>query len=114
MGYFVRRLFVETDEFKTIVKELKISQEQIQLLQIELLANPVKGALMVGTGGARKVRMAGKDGGKSGGYRVMYLDLRHVEVTYLIYLFDKGESDNLTAPQKVWVKSIVEAIKAEY
>ena len=110
----VRRLFIETDEFKAIVKELKITQEQLQLLQIELLANPNKGDLMVGTGGARKVRMGRKGSGKSGGYRVMYLDLSHAGVTYLIYLFDKGEPDNLTAPQKAWVKSMVEAIKAEY
>jgi hypothetical protein len=58
--------------------------------------------------------MAGKGGGKSGGCRLMYLDLSHAEVTYLIYLFDKGESENLTASQRAWVKSIVEVTKAEY
>ena len=110
----MRRLFIETDEFKAIVNELKITPEQLQLLQIELLANPTKGALMAGTGGARKVRMGHEGAGKSGGYRVMYLDLSHVEVIYLIYLFDKSEVDNLNAPQKAWVKSMIEGIKAEY
>lgn len=85
-------MFIETDEFKATLKELKITEEQLQLLQIELLANPDKGDLMVGTGGARKVRMVRKGSGKSGGYRVMYLDLSHDGVTYLIYLFDKGQS----------------------
>lgn len=110
----MHRLFIETNEFSSLAKELNITQNQIRLLQGELLMNPVKGEMMVGTGGARKVRMAGRGRGKSGGFRVMYLDLEHVEVTYFIYVFDKDEADNLTASQRSYVKCVIQEIKNQY
>lgn len=44
--------------------------EQTEIVNL-LAANPKLGDIMPGTGGARKVRVAGRGKGKSGGYRVI-------------------------------------------
>lgn len=56
----MKRMFVESNEFREIVRDLGIPLDAIRALQDELLDNPEKGALIPRTAGARKVRMAGK------------------------------------------------------
>jgi hypothetical protein len=59
---------------------------------VDLIArNPMVGDLMPGTGGARKLRVAGRGKGKSGGYRVItYYAAEDVPVLMLAVI-DKGE-----------------------
>jgi hypothetical protein len=58
--------------------------------------------------------MAARGKGKRGGARVIYLHLETATVIYLVYVYDKGEADDLTAAQKKELKAIAEAIKEEY
>lgn len=64
---------------------------------IDLLAlNPSLGDLIVGTGGCRKFRLAGRGKGKSGGYRVVtFFGGVNIPV-YLLTVFSKGERANLS------------------
>jgi len=64
---------------------------------VNLLAlNPGLGELIVGTGGCRKFRLAGRGKGKSGGYRVItFFGGVHMPV-YLLTVFSKGERANLS------------------
>ena len=62
---------VETPIFTRRVTEL-LSDEEYRALQAVLLARPDVGRVIVGTGGARKVRWAVEGRGKSGGMRAIY------------------------------------------
>ncbi len=59
---------------------------------------------MVGTGGARKVRFAGKGKGKSGGYRVVTYLMDEHQPVFLLTVISKGQQANLTAQQKKALK----------
>jgi len=83
-------------------------------LQLELAANPEKGKLIQGTGGLRKARIAARGKGKRGGARVIYLHLESAKLIYLLYVYDKGEADDLTAAQKRELEVIADAVKKEY
>ncbi len=62
-------------------------------------ANPEAGDLIVGSGGCRKVRVAGRGHGKSGGYRVItYFTGRDGRV-FLLWAISKGRNANLTDRQ---------------
>jgi hypothetical protein len=64
---------------------------------IELLAsNPAAGDLIVGTGGCRKFRLAGRGKGKSGGYRVVTFFGGETIPVYVLTVFSKGERSNLS------------------
>ena len=61
-----------------------------------LATNPEQGDLIVGAGGARKVRFAGRGKGKSGGYRIIHFYAAGATPVILLALFGKGERANLT------------------
>ena len=82
--------------------------------QTDLAQNPEKGPVIEHTGGLRKIRWGVKGRGKSGGLRIIYLYLKTHSIIYLVFVFTKGESDNLTAEDKKQLKAIVDAIKQEY
>lgn len=54
------------------IRERYLDDEQYQLLQAALMANPEAGSFIPGSGGLRKVRWAVDGKGKSGGLRVIY------------------------------------------
>ncbi len=82
-GDFVIRLFIETMVFKRLLDQ-EADKELEKRIKDEILKNPNKGAIIQGTGGLRKIRVGKKlEGkGKSGGHRVLYLDLPDPRVTY--------------------------------
>lgn len=82
------RTFVELTAFKNKV-DLLGGQVLLKSIQDELLKDLKKGDLIKGAGGIRKLRVGRADGGKSGGYRVFYLDLPAQGLTYLMTLLDK-------------------------
>lgn len=58
------------------------------------------GDVMSGTGGARKVRFAGKGKGKSGGYRTIHYYGGNDVPLFLLALIDKGDRANLTKAER--------------
>lgn len=82
--------------------------------QVELAVNPEKGPVIQGTGGLRKARIAARGKGKRRGARVIYLYLETARVIYLLYVYDKGEADDLSADEKRELRAVAEAIKQEY
>ena len=110
-GRYVR--FVEASVFTKRLVEIT-DDDTYRRFQAEIAANPEKGKLIQGTGGLRKARMAARGKGKRGGARVIYLPVDAATVIYLVYVYDKGEADDLTAVQKRELKAIAEAIKQEY
>ena len=61
---------VETPAFLSDARSLGLSDAERFAIVTWIAANPAAGDVIEETGGARKVRFAGKGKGKSGGYRV--------------------------------------------
>lgn len=83
------------------------------ILENALLENPQLGDVIEGTGGARKMRIQLEGRGKSGGGRVIYLDVFEKEHLYLLFAYPKNVQENLTAEQKKIIKKMIEAIRKE-
>jgi hypothetical protein len=61
-----------------------------------MAANPDAGDVMPGTGGARKVRFAGRGKGKSGGYRVITFYGADDIPVFLLDVYSKDAQANLS------------------
>ena len=90
-----------------------LNDENLRELEQELLKNPQSGDVIEGTGGARKLRIKIRNRGKSGGGRVIYLDVFEKEKLYFLFAYPKNVQENLTAEQKKMIKNIIEEIKKE-
>lgn len=105
--------FIETKVFSKKIAAL-LDDDSYADFQQELAHDPERGPVVEGTGGLRKVRWKLPGKGKSGGIRIIYLYLKLRGRIYLVFVFAKDESDNLTASQKVELKRLVGAIKKEF
>ena len=101
--------FVETTAFTKQIDKLG-SVDVLTAMQDDLLENPERGAVIEGTGGARKARVGdpNQKRGKSGAFRYLYAYFVHADTIYLLYLFAKNEQANLTAEQKKFVKALID------
>lgn len=105
--------FIETKIFSKRATRL-MDDEGLAGLQTELARNPERAPVIEGAGGLRKARWSLKGRGKSGGIRIIYLYLKVQSIIYLVFVFAKDESADLTPDQKRQLRMIVEAIKQEY
>ena len=58
--------------------------------------NPEASAVIRGSGGVRKLRWAREGAGKSGGVRIIYLARNEAGEVYLLTLYAKSESENIS------------------
>lgn len=107
------RKFVYTATFRRSWAAMGLDDEQLRDLEEALLKNPKLGDVIEGTGGARKVRIQLGGRGKSGGGRVIYVDIFEKEHLHLLLAYPKNVQDDLTPEQKRLVKQMVEQIKKE-
>jgi hypothetical protein len=78
-----------------------------------LAANPKKGDVIPGLSGLRKVPLKGMGKGKSGGFRVDYLDVEKVQKIYFLILYPKNLKEDLTPEEKQMLRSKIEKLKVE-
>ena len=85
------------------------------MIQSELVQNPKRGAIVKGTHGVRKARVAdpASTRGKSGSFRYLYLYLEHAGRIHLLYLFSKGEQANLSPDQVRIIGALSQEIRKE-
>lgn len=107
------REFVYTDSFRRSWKAMGLGDENLSDLELALLENPHIGDVIEGTGGARKMRIRLEGRGKSGGGRVIYLDVFERENLYLLFAYPKNVQENLTDDQKKIIRQLVDKIKEE-
>ena len=107
------REFVYTEPFRKCWKAMGLLEDDLKKLEEILLENPQLGDVIEGTGGARKMRIQIENRGKSGGGRVIYVDVFEKEKLYFLLAYPKNVQDNLTPDQKKQVRKLVEAIKKE-
>jgi hypothetical protein len=72
-----------------------------------IAANPASGDVIEGTGGARKVRFAGRSKGKSGGYRVITFFSGTDIPVFLLNIFAKNEKTDLAQKERRVLKSVL-------
>lgn len=107
------REFVYTAPFQRSWKAMGLDDNDQKLLEEALLKNPQAGDVIEGTGGARKMRIQLEGRGKSGGGRIIYVDVFEKEKLYLLLAYPKNVQDNLTPEQKKMIQKLIETIKKE-
>ena len=107
------REFVYTEPFRRSWKAMGLGDDDAKKLEEMLLENPKAGDVIEGTGGARKIRIQMENRGKSGGTRVIYVDVFRKEKLYLLLAYPKNVQDDLTPEQKKMIRNLVDAIKKE-
>lgn len=109
----MRRTFVEAPSFSRRVE--REGPEVLRQIQDELLKNLEAGKVIQGTGGLRKLRIpdASRGKGKRGGYRVIYLDLPHVQKTFLLLIYGKDEKDDISSQERRVFRVLVAGLKEE-
>lgn len=105
--------FVELSPFKHYLDQIADGPQVLKRIQDELLKQPDIGNIVQGTGGIRKVRAAGKGKGKSGGYRIWYLYFVEFNRIYLMAIYSKNETEDLSSSDRKYLKSLVDQLKME-
>jgi len=104
------RAFISTPIFDKRWNELNLDDDDLSELENYIMANPFSGDMIEGTGGAIKLRWALPNKGKSGGIRIIYIDLIKVEKVYLLTCYPKSKQDNFTDNEKAAIKETVKRI----
>ena len=105
---------VEMPEFLRCAKRLGISQDERESIIDVIAANPHVGDEIAGTGGMRKIRIAAKGKGKSGGYRLITFFSGTEMPVFLITIYGKSQKDSVTDKEKNLMKTLADAIVRTY
>ncbi len=104
----------ETKAFRRQAEQAGMTDSEIASLTDYLADHPMAGEEIVGTGGCRKLRWAGRSKGKSGGYRLITFYSGEMMPVFLIAAFSKGERSNLTQKERNGLKLVTGMIVDEY
>jgi mRNA-degrading endonuclease RelE of RelBE toxin-antitoxin system len=104
----MKATFFELPPFERTRKDY-IDEESYRQLQLELMDNPIAGAVIEGTGGLRKLRQAdpSRGKGKRGGLRVIYYWWSGGDQFWLFTVYDKDQADDLTPGQRKVLKKLL-------
>ena len=112
-----RKLFAFTETVIFTEDLLDITDDEtLYAIQNALLANPLLGDVIKGTGGARKGRIGNPKArsGKSGGFRFIYIYLPKNDRFYLLAIYSKKDQSDLSPEQAKMLGEIVREIKKLY
>jgi hypothetical protein len=102
---------VELATFIARAKAIMADDERTAIVDY-VAANPEAGVAL--GGGLRKVRIAGKGGGKSGGYRVLFVFGGGHMPLFLLTVFAKNEKDNISKAELADAVRLSKALIATY
>jgi hypothetical protein len=105
---------VETSGFVNDARSLGLADNERLAIVTWIAAHPDAGKVIEGSGGARKVRFAGKGKGKSGGYRVITFFSGTDIPVFLLSIFSKDEKSDLTPKERQILKSVLAEIVKTY
>ena len=104
---------VETPTYLAIANKLFSEEERADIVAM-LAADPECGDLIRGTGGFRKVRVARKGMGKSGGARVVYIWRNQRFPVFLITVFAKNQKENMSMAERNTLRKRANSIFETY
>ena len=105
---------VETESYLRDAKATGLLDDERMTIVNFIAATPDAGSEIRGTGGARKVRFAGKGKGKSGGFRVITFYSGEDIPVFLLNVFAKNEKTDLSQAERNELKSVLAAIVDAY
>jgi hypothetical protein len=85
-----------------------LGEDGLLALQVHLLVQPEIGKVIAGSGGMRKLRWAMPGRGKRGGLRVIYFLRTKQEEIWLLTLYAKNVSDNISTPALKKIKATID------
>ncbi len=91
---------VETPDYLRDASDAGLTAEERGRIVARLAKEPAAGDEIPGTGGARKLRFAGRGKGKSGGYRVITFYAGQDIPVFLLNVFAKGDKVDLTQAER--------------
>ena len=104
---------VETPTYLAIANKLFSEEERADIVAM-LAADPECGDLIRGAAGFRKVRVARKGMGKSGGARVVYIWRNQRFPLFLITVFAKNQKENLSMAERNTLRKRANSIFETY
>lgn len=104
----------ELKSFQRDAAEAGMPQDEIDELIEFLGLYPMAGEEIEGTGGCRKVRVAGRGKGKSGGYRTITFFSGPDLPVFLVTVFSKGERSDLTKADRNYLARMTKELVSEY
>ena len=90
-----------------------LTDADVERLQQCLLAEPMAGVVIAGTGGARKLRLGIRGRGTRGGVRVIYFYHARAARVYLLLVYPKNAAGDLSVAGRRAVKDLISAIEQE-
>lgn len=103
-----------TPTFEADARTAGLTDEEIQHIASVIAADPLAGALVPGSGGARKMRFARRGAGKSGGYRTIHYFGGDDVPVFLLAVYGKGEKANLSQAERNELASLLPMIARQY
>ena len=94
----------ETASFEKSSSQAGMTEKEVSQLIDYLGANPDAGDEIKGTGGCRKIRVAGRGKGKSGGYRVITFFSGPAIPVFLLYAYSKADQSDLDGAERAELK----------
>lgn len=105
---------VETPDYLRDARAAGVDEQGRKTIVDTLAANPQAGELIVGSGGARKIRFAAPGRGKSGGYRVITYYGGDDLPVFLLNVFKKGDRVNLSKAEVNELREELSGLAREY
>lgn len=105
---------IETPDYLADAKDAGMTDAERKLVVDTLAQNPQAGDMIVGTGGARKVRFGRHGRGKSGGYRVVFYFGGDDVPVFLLAVFTKGDRVDLSQAERNALRDELAGLAADY
>lgn len=105
------RTIAETYGFLDDCRWAEVSDRDRAAIVDAIAKDPQAGDVIQGAGGARKVRVAGRGRGKSGGFRLITAFVGTEAPVYLLALYAKGERGNLSKAQVNDLRKLLTDVK---
>jgi len=102
----------ETEPFIVSAAKAGMTDWEREAAIRQVASDPSAGDLIVGSGGVRKIRVAGRGFGKSGGYRIAVGYLNVDRPVYLFWVLSKGRAANFTAAQIKVLKTLMDRMRS--
>ena len=103
---------VETPDYLRDAKRAGMTARDLHNAVQSYARIPGQGDEIVGSGGVRKGRLAGRGKGKSGGYRIIAVHIDETMPVYLNGVLSKGDRETFTDNEIKAFKTVTEALKA--
>jgi hypothetical protein len=114
MGEASMHAVIETPDYLDDAADAGLTGEERAKIISLLATDPLVGVMIPGTGGARKIRFAGRGKGKSGGYRIITFYGGKDVPLFLLNVFAKGDKVDLSAAERKQLRTELAGLAVEY